>query len=247
MTNQQLAELLTDSLQLETQPVAVRFVAEAPAGIASFEGEVPSACTLWRRAERQTFYAGASAHFNCLVGAHTMGFDLPSVKSQELMGLIGEMQSNEYLDGAEVAHIPTVPGAKTGIVYGPLAESDEAPDVVLLWLAPYQAMLLQEATGGARWSEQSGVPTFGRPSCAAIPAAMAQGRSSQSLGCMGMRVFTDISRDRLLGVLPRILLERLPEELERVARSNEVMGQRYRGQKAIHTREERNVPISPAS
>ncbi len=237
-TNQELATLLTESLKLETPPVAVRFVTERPAGVRVFQGEVPSACTFWRRAEHETFYADTPSHFNCLVGAHTMGLDIPPAKGQELMELVGQMHANEYLDPAEVAHIPTVPGAKSGIVYGPVADTQEAPDVVLVWVAPYQAMLLQEATGGSVWSEHSGVPTFGRPSCAAIPAAIAQARATQSLGCMGMRVFTEVGRDQLLGVLPKLLLEKLSPELERVARANDKMTQHYRGQKAIHTREQ---------
>ena len=246
MTNLELAELLIDTLKLETPPIAVRFVAEPPPGVRPFEGEVPSACTFWRRAEQGTFYADAAAHFNCLVGVHTMGFDLPPEKGQELMGLIGQMHANEYFDPGEVPHVPTVPGTKSGILYGPLAEAQEQPDVVLVWLAPYQAMLLQEATGGSHWTEQPGVPTFGRPSCAAIPVAIAQAKATQSLGCMGMRVFTDISRDKLLGVLPKSLLGKLPEELDRVARANDKMTQHYRGQKAIHTRE-RPAPVTNAS
>jgi len=238
MTNLELAELLTDSLKLETPPIAVRFLAEPPTGIRTFQGEVPSACTFWRRAEHETFYADVPSHFNCLVGAHTMGLDLPPEKGHELMELIGQMQANEYLDPVEVPHIPTVPGTKSGILYGPLADAREEPDVVLVWLAPYQAMLLQEATGGSHWSEQPGVPTFGRPSCAAIPAAIAQARATQSLGCMGMRVFTDVSRNLLLGVLPRALLEDLPKGLDRAVQANDKMTQHYRGQKAIHTREQ---------
>jgi len=59
-------------------------------------------------------------------------------------------------------------------------------------------------------------------------------------------VFTDISRDKLLGVLPKSLLGKLPEELDRVARANDKMTQHYRGQKAIHTRE-RPAPVTNAT
>jgi hypothetical protein len=97
-------------------------------------------------------------------------------------------------------------------------------------------MLLQEAAGGARWSDQPGIPTFGRPSCAAIPAAIQRNTATQSLGCMGMRVFTEIAQDRLLAVLPGARLADLPEALERIARANSKMSQHYRGQKAIHTK-----------
>ncbi|HEX6512267.1 MAG TPA: hypothetical protein VF157_08215, partial [Chloroflexota bacterium] len=87
-----------------------------------------------------------------------------------------------------------------------------------------------------RWTDQPGIPTFGRPSCAAIPAAIQRGSATQSLGCMGMRVFTEVAQDRMLGVLPGDLLEDLPAALEATARANDKMTQHYRGQKAIHTR-----------
>ncbi|MBV9119908.1 MAG: hypothetical protein JOZ39_04310 [Chloroflexi bacterium] len=51
-----------------------------------------------------------------------------------------------------------------------------------------------------------------------------------------MRVFTEISQDRLLSVLPKQLLGNLPEGLERITAANDQMAQHYRGQKAIHTR-----------
>ncbi len=234
--NAELSALLADWLGLSTPPVALRFVDGPPEGVPRFAGEVPSACSFWRRAEQGMFYADTPAHLNCLIGAHTMGLPLPPEKGPELMALIGQMGQAGYFDAAEVPHVPTMPGAKSGIVYGPLSAFADRPDAVLVWLTPYQSMLLQEATGAARWSEHSGIPTFGRPSCAAIPAALNGGVATQSLGCMGMRVFTEIAQDRLLGVLPHQLLDELPAALKRAADSNETMAQHYRGQKAIHTR-----------
>src|SRR5579885_1566306 len=106
--NAELSRQLTDALKLETPPVALRFVQEPPAGIRQFRGEVPSACTFWRRAEQGTFYADAPAHFNCLIGTHTMGLPMPEEKGPELMALIGQMGSNQYFDATEVPHVPTV-------------------------------------------------------------------------------------------------------------------------------------------
>ena len=72
---------------------------------------------------------------------------------------------------------------------------------------------------------------------------MNKGIATQSLGCMGMRVFTDVAQDRLLGVLPRQLLENLPAALEQTASSNEKMAQHYRGQKAIHSKAPNPSPV----
>jgi uncharacterized protein (DUF169 family) len=232
----ELSSLLTSTLGLATLPVALRFVEQPPVGLPQFQGEVPSACTFWRRAEQSMFYADAPTHFNCLIGTHTMGLPMPEEKGPELMALIGQMNDNRYFSPDEVAHVPTDKQAKSGIVYGPLAAFTDDPDAVLLWLTPYQSMLLQEAAGTSAWTEQPGIPTFGRPSCAAIPVAIQRATATQSLGCMGMRVFTEIAQDRLLAVLPRQRLAGLPAELARVADANSKMTQHYRGQKAIHSK-----------
>ena len=90
-SNKELAKQLEDSLGLETPPVALRFVQEPPQDLPRFEGEVPSACSFWRRAEKGAFYADTPAHLNCLIGTHTMGLPMPADKGPELMALIGQM------------------------------------------------------------------------------------------------------------------------------------------------------------
>ena len=45
-----------------------------------------------------------------------------------------------------------------------------------------------------------------------------------------------------LGVLPRQMLENLPEALNRVANANQAMSQHYRGQKALHSRSASGSP-----
>jgi len=42
---------LSQALDLASPPVALALVVTSPAGVRTFAGEVPSACTLWRRAE----------------------------------------------------------------------------------------------------------------------------------------------------------------------------------------------------
>lgn len=231
-----LADLLTETLGLAWPPVALTVVEDAPAGVAPARGEVPSACSFWRRAEQGRFYADAASHGNCLVGAHVMGIPLSAEQGQELMGLVGQMGAAEYLEGEEVANIPTLPGPTRGVVYGPLAQVEGAPDAVVLWLTPAQAMRLEEATGATRWTGAPGIATFGRPSCAAIPAALQRRQPTLSLGCAGMRIFTGVPADRLLAVLPGASLDALAAGLARMHRANQAMEPFYHEQKAAHTR-----------
>ena len=177
-----LARALSDTLGLRLPPVALAICAKAPEGLAAFGGEEPSACTFWRRAEDGVFFAPAEAHLGCPVGAMTMGLEMPARDTDRLMQLVGRMGELGYVDPEEAASIPSVPGEKAGIVYGPLDRFPLEPDAVLVWVSGRAAMLLGEAAGAARWTpEQPGLAAYGRPSCAAIPVALAAGgRSSRS-------------------------------------------------------------------
>jgi uncharacterized protein (DUF169 family) len=101
-----------------------------------------------------------------------------------------------------------------------------------MWLTPGQAMIYSEAAGTSRWTAAMPMPAFGRPSCAALPAALAKSQSTLSLGCLGMRIFTDVSHDQLLAVLPGSKIEELSRALESVAAANQTMGEYYHATKA---------------
>ena len=77
MDYRKAAAPLIELLGLDRAPVAVTFVDGPMDGIEQIDQDVPSACAFWRSAAERCFYAPAEAHFNCPVGAATMGFDLP--------------------------------------------------------------------------------------------------------------------------------------------------------------------------
>lgn len=231
MSYKTITQDISTNLQLDTDPIALSFVASAPADVPTFEGEVPSACAFWRKAETGVFYAPAEKHFNCPVGAFTMGFDMPDDVQQELMGLVEFMCDSSYLSAEEPANIPTLAQGKSGIVYGPLAEFPLEPDLVLFWLTPRQAMFYNEAFDTVQWTGESPMPTFGRPACAALPAAQEDRMPTLSLGCMGMRTFTEISEDRLLAVLPGDRAKEFSDALEQTLTANSAMQDFYEERK----------------
>ena len=231
--NGALARKLRETLGLRLPPVALAFVTETPDGVEAFADEVPSACTFWRRAETSVFFASAAAHAHCPIGALTMGFSMSPEEQEQLMSLVGSMAERGYVAAEEAANIPSVPGEKHGIVYGPLEHLPLEPDAVLLWVSGRSAMLLGEATRASEWThEASGTGSFGRPSCAAIPVAVRDSAPAFSVGCAGMRTFTEIGDDLQLAVLPRASLDGLDERLEATVRVNEEMLGYYAGQKA---------------
>lgn len=226
-----VARELRALLDLEQEPIGISFVKERPEGMAVFEGQVPSSCSFWREAERGVFYAPAEKHFNCAVGAMTMGFNIEPFK-QTLMTTVQMMCDCGYIGGGEPEKIPTVKAGHTGIVYGPLQDLPIDPDLALLWVKPRQAMLLNEASGGADWSRGSPLPVLGRPACSALPLALTQAQVMLSLGCLGMRTFTEIGSDRMLAVLPGVKLTEIVDRLRATVEANRSMAEVYDASKA---------------
>ena len=230
MENQQLASLLTEHLKLDRPPVALTFVDQPPAGMPGPGAAAPSACTFWRRAERELFYATPAEHYECPIGAMTMGFELPAEEAPKAQQLVGTMVELGYFAEAEVAHLPSVQKPHGGIVYGPLERFPLAPDAVVVQATPFQAMLLAEASGDAALRETPALATMGRPACAVVARSVNEAVSTMSLGCIGARTYVELPDDRALLVLPAEGLERTVERLPALARANEVLAG-YHGQK----------------
>lgn len=203
------------------------WVANPPPDVSRFSQAVPSACTFWPKAEEGVFFASAEDHMNCPIGAMTMGFDLDEPVKQDLMSLIDKMCVDQYIDPSEPGAIPGVEHSGTGIVYGPLEEFPIEPQVVLVWLTPRQLMIFSEATGDATWGEDERLAALGRPTCAALPIAIAASRAASSLGCIGMRTFTGIGDELILGVIPGSELGGFLDRLREKVEANETMREFY--------------------
>src|ERR1700704_1836343 len=172
MENLAVAEAIAAQLHLAVPPIALAFGKELAADVATLGREVPSACALWRVAEHKVFYAPAATHYNCPIGAMVMGFGLPDPIKARLMDLMSTMVGNHYIGASELEKIPVMSQQPAGITYGPLSVFPIQPDLVLLWVTPRQAMLLNEASGTAQWTAATlGLATFGRPACSALPQA----------------------------------------------------------------------------
>jgi len=215
-------------LGLEYPPVAMAVVNSQPAGI-SEKSQAVSACAFWREAEAEVFYASSEDHCGCSVGAHVMGVDLPEPTKLELVGSIKLMAEVGYLRESEIPNIPQLVKSGSGVVYGPLSKFPLEADCALVWANPSQAMLLGEALLTTSWkSEQSEVATlFGRPACGAVARAINTQSDSFSLGCAGMRTFTEVSPNVALFVIPGCNLVEMAEALGAIINSNKDMLKHY--------------------
>jgi len=210
---QQLAGIL----QTDTRPIGIAFRETAPAGVPHLEGAQPSGCSFWRLASAgRSFYTVPADHYNCPIGSHTHNIPLPPEREAELGQMLGLMGQIGYIRMDEVPGIPQLAATPAVTIYAPLADSPVAPDVVLVSGRPGRLMLLQEAAARAGKGSQ---PLLGRPTCMAIPAAMGGGIAS-SLGCVGNRVYTDLSDDTFYVVINGSDLPAIVAELPTIAAAN---------------------------
>ena len=209
---------LQELLGLQSPPVGITFRPTAPAGVPHVSAAGPSSCTYWAlAAQGQTFYTEASDHYNCPIGGYTHGVDLPPAQMQELQNVVGTMVGLGYIRSEEVPNIPRRNEGFGVAVYAPLDKAAE-PDVVLVRGNPRQMMLLEEAALAAGVGSQSAL--MGRPTCAALPAALQSGHGVASLGCIGNRVYTNLPDDELYYALPGKHVAAVVDKLAGIVHAN---------------------------
>ena len=212
-----LEQVLTSTLRLTRRPVAVAFCDTPPAGAPQFAGTQPSGCSFWKlAADGRTFYTVPADHYNCSIGSYTHNIPLPPEREQELPQTLSLMAEIGYLRMEEVPAIPRVPVTPGVIIYAPLGTTPVDPDVVIVTGQPGGLMLLHEA---AFLSGVAMEPLFGRPTCMAIPAAMAQAVVN-SFGCVGNRVYTELANGELYSVISGRDLPTIVEALATIASAN---------------------------
>ena len=220
---------LQNLLGLRKRPIAIAFCDAPPEGLAPWSGgPMPSGCAFWQQAwAGRSFYTIPSDHYNCLIGCHTHNIPLPAEHAAGLSETVGLMVTNGYIRSEEVAGIPTVGKTPSFVAYGPIDDCDFQPDMVVLAVAPAQAMMLYEAALKA--GAGNGVMnTLGRPACAVLPLAQQTGLASLSLGCIGNRLRTGIGDDEMYLAIPGDKWEAVLEGAMAALTANEKMTEYYK-------------------
>lgn len=224
-----LEERLSEILSLQRRPVAVTFRDTPPAGVPKFMGTEPSGCSFWRiAAGGRTFYTTPSDHYNCPIGSYTHNFPLPPDRAQELDQTLSLMAGIGYIKLEEVPRIPRLPQPPGVVIYAPLRATPVEPDVVLFAGQPGRVMLLQEAALRAGVGTQA--PLLGRPTCMALPAALAYGVVA-STGCIGNRVYTGVGEDELYVAVPGKDLSKLTEAAQTIVAANARLSEYHRARR----------------
>ncbi len=220
-----LEQTLTDTLQLTRRPVAIAFRDEVPAGVPKLEGTQPSGCAFWGLAsDGRVFHTVPADHYNCPIGSYTHNMPLPPGREQELSQTLSLMGELGYVRMEEVPGIPRLAQTPAVTIYAPLAQTPVAPDAIIITGTPAGLMLLHEAATRAGTPP---VPLLGRPTCMAVPAALASGVAS-SLGCIGNRVYTGVSDAVFYTVVRGSGLDALMAEMTTIMAANAALATYHR-------------------
>jgi uncharacterized protein (DUF169 family) len=227
---QEIQARLESALQLERPPVAIAFRDGPPANVEKLAGTQPSGCSFWRlAAEGHTFYTVPADHYNCPIGSYTHNIPLPPAREPELMQTLSLMSEIGYIRLEEVPGVPRLAQTPGVVIYSPLAGAPVDPDVVVIAGRPGRLMLLQEAAVRA---QQATAPMLGRPTCMAIPAALASAPVVSSLGCVGNRVYTSLGDDQYYVVVNASALEPLVAHLGTITAANVTLAEYHQGRRA---------------
>lgn len=208
-----LAQRLCDSLQLGVPPVAVSLLGEPPADLKpNVAAAPPSGCVFWQQATRQSLLTLPRDHRFCTIGMYTHNLEMTPAEEADLRDALELFARLGYLRPEEIPGIPVLEQRPACVLYAPLAATEVAPDVVLLFVQPGQALLLAEACQAA---DRGAVPAIGRPACALVPMVVTSGRAAMSLGCCGARTYVDLLGPGVaIWALPGSRLEEYADRIE---------------------------------
>jgi uncharacterized protein (DUF169 family) len=235
MDYRNLEQRLADALGLQRRPVAMIFRETPPAEVPEFIGAEPAGCSFWRLAARgRTFYTTPGDHYNCAIGSYTHNIPLPAERAQELDQMLTFMTGLGYVRMEEIPAIPRLSQTPQVIIYAPLGDSPLDPDVVLFAGLPKALMLLQEAAVRAGIGARA--VFLRRPTCMAVPAALASGVIASS-GCIGNRIYTDLGDEELYVVIPGRDVARVADEVQTITEANAKLSEYHRGRRQALTTE----------
>ena len=108
-------------------------------------------------------------------------------------------------------------------------------------------MLLAEASDAVTLREQPGLPTFGRPACAAVAWTANKNDVTLSLGCIGARTYVEVPDDRAIVIIPGGALDQIASKLGSLAKANRDMAAFHQQRKSDYAPPQGSVTGKPAN
>jgi uncharacterized protein (DUF169 family) len=210
-----LSTRLVAAVKPSARPVAITFLDEeptilrrdapaAPPNEHGRTGQVPAGCVFWMLGSDDTFATTAADHANCSVGSLTHGF--LSLEEAATKDDVSAVLESGWVDEASVRDLPRVQAKPAAVVYGPLADCTNPPDVVLLRINGLGLMTIADAVPSLRIE--------GKPQCQIVAIAKEQGSVAASVGCALSRSRTGMNAEEMTCAIPGPRLAEVVDAVE---------------------------------
>jgi uncharacterized protein (DUF169 family) len=217
----QISEELKSALYMNQAPIAISFTDVFPIGLSAPSTRVAAGCRFWQDAATATFVTVAEDHNSCAIGVYTHNLEPTPSQQTDLMDALKVFGDLGYVRPEDLPQIPILASRSKYVVYSPLAQTPQPPDVVLFFVNSNQTLILSEA---AQQVENGIPPAMGRPACAVIPQVINTGRAALSLGCCGARAYLDMLTDDVaLFAIPGPRIDAYAERIIALSKANQVL------------------------
>jgi len=217
-----IAEILTESLKLRVDPVAVCLTDKPPEEVPGPSKPAAAGCVFWEWGAKGALVTSPKDHGNCAVGMYTHHMPLATASQQEdLKDCLSVFADLGYVRPEDIPAIPVLKDEPKYVVHAPLASTPLSPAAVLLFANSRQSLAITEAV---QQVEPGVPPALGRPACAVIPQAVNSGKPALSLGCCGARAYLDVLTDDFaLWALPGARIGEYAARIKVLAQANDVL------------------------
>jgi uncharacterized protein (DUF169 family) len=240
-----LGRRLVDALRLTSAPVGIAIVsASVPDHPARFDeplsppasdgrrGRVAASCVFWVHGASRSFTTVPEDHGNCSVGLVTHG--LATLEEVADRHDVGELLTSGWVSEPAMASVPRLTRRPDALVYGPLDQLTDPPDVVLLRVHGRQLMVLHDAVAEVRID--------GKPQCHIVAVAHEQQVVAASVGCALSRARTGMRPEEMTCAVPGPRLGEVVAAVEQVAAVDGAVA----AYAARDSRRARGVPAAPS-
>jgi uncharacterized protein (DUF169 family) len=210
-------EKLEKLLDLETEPVAIKWSVREPRNIPREEGKSRFCTKLTKAMNGEIFYATAEEE-ECMGGARYTGLkdkcEFPqNMQSGSFLVPMGVYKDIPAVQRSWKHNMNVDPGIFNAVLFAPLNKAEFDPDVIFIICNAEQAMEILHAN--AYDSGSQGLGADSGPICSTMAALpYLTGKVTYGFGDTGSRKWMDITPDQVMVTIPASELSRIVSNLE---------------------------------
>jgi uncharacterized protein (DUF169 family) len=212
----ELGEKLKNTLNLEREPVAIKWSVKEPRNIDKEQGKSRFCTKLDKAMQGEIFYATAEEE-ECMGGLRYSGLKNPkefpkNLQSGSFLVPAGVYKSIPAVQRSWKNNLAIEPDIFGAVIFSPLQKADFQPDVIFIVCNSQQAMLILHAN--AYDSGSHGLGADSGPICSSMAAVpYLTGEVTYGFGDIGSRRNMKIKTDEVMVSIPASDLERIVTNL----------------------------------